>query len=305
MRNGSEWYKREPVSYLGGVQGMTAREHAVYSIVLDLIYVHGGAINNDPKWIAGWISDMGSAAVKRTIESLVERGKLAIEDGQITQKRAKNEAKTKEKLRENAQKTGKKGGKKSADLRRQAKENNDLPEGCATSENQPEKRREEYSIDTSSLRSEVSIHGDGGGAREASPENPEPEKADLQPILEAMGFPDGVVGPSKIIGSPADRAEVQRWLDLPGMTMGIITAEIRRIAVQRQSDPPQTVRYFRQPMQRLSGQITAGALDPIKPIGASGGDQSRRDWMNININPDDYDDDGNRIRSTSREGSSQ
>lgn len=84
MRHGSEWYKRDPQAYLGGVQGLSSKEHAVYSVVLDLIYVHGGSVNNDPKWIAGWISDMGSAAVRKAIHSLCERGKISIENGKMT-----------------------------------------------------------------------------------------------------------------------------------------------------------------------------------------------------------------------------
>lgn len=78
MRHGSDWYKREPAAYLGGVQGLTAKEHAVYAVTLDLIYAHGGAINNDPSWIAGWISDMGSAAVRKALAMLCKRGKLSI-----------------------------------------------------------------------------------------------------------------------------------------------------------------------------------------------------------------------------------
>jgi hypothetical protein len=48
MKSGTDWYAREPIAYLGGVQGMTARQHAVYSVVVDLLYIHGGSINNDP-----------------------------------------------------------------------------------------------------------------------------------------------------------------------------------------------------------------------------------------------------------------
>lgn len=143
---GLEWYKREPIRYLGGVQGMTAREHAVYSVVLELIYVHGGSVRNDPRWIAGWISDMGAAAVRTTIDALVAGGKLDLDGENLTQKRAKNAVKTQENLRENAEKTGKKGGKKSAELRARRKENNDLAEGLPSNEIQAEKIREDKSI---------------------------------------------------------------------------------------------------------------------------------------------------------------
>lgn len=145
MKHGSEWYKREPAAYLGGVQGMTAKEHAVYSVTLDLIYQHGGSVNNDPSWIAGWIKDMGASAVRKSIQVLVDRRKLIIEGDQITQNRAKTEAKTKENLRETARENGKKGGEKSAEKRAVLSKNNDLDEPVATSEIQAEKTREDKS----------------------------------------------------------------------------------------------------------------------------------------------------------------
>jgi hypothetical protein len=74
MRTGLDWYARNPKKFLGGVQGLTARQIAVYNVVIDLIYLYGGGCNNDPKWIAGYVSDMGSAAVRNVITDLIERG---------------------------------------------------------------------------------------------------------------------------------------------------------------------------------------------------------------------------------------
>ena len=156
MKHGSEWYKREPAAYLGGVQGLSAKEHAVYSVVLDLIYAHGGSVNNDPSWIAGWIKDMGAASVRKTISSLVDRDKLMIDGDKITQKRAKNEAKTKENLSETASKNGKKGGIKSAELRAERNENSNLTQAVASSENQADKiRLDKIEEDKSSSSQEV------------------------------------------------------------------------------------------------------------------------------------------------------
>ncbi len=100
MKTGADWYKRRPNSYLGGVVGMTAKQHCVYSLVLDLLYAHGGEIKNNPAWIAGWIADMGAAAVRNTISELIDLGKLIENSGKITEKHAKNEAKTREELSE-------------------------------------------------------------------------------------------------------------------------------------------------------------------------------------------------------------
>lgn len=139
---GLSWYKRQPAAYLGGVQGLTSKQHAVYSVVLDLIYVHGGYINNDPRWIAGWISDMGSASVRTAIESLIECGKLQLEEGRLTQKRAKSEVKTERNQRETREKLASFAGKRSAESRARSNEINDLVQPDV----QPDKIREDKRI---------------------------------------------------------------------------------------------------------------------------------------------------------------
>lgn len=141
MKHGSEWYKREPTAYLGGVQGMSAKEHAVFGVVLDLIYQHGGSVNDDPAWFAGWISDMGSSAVRKAVESLIERKKLIRVGDQLTNKRANSEAKTKENLRETRAKSGEKGGIESGKSRSVFNKNNDLSEAIGSP--REEKRRED------------------------------------------------------------------------------------------------------------------------------------------------------------------
>ena len=140
---GLDWYKREPAAYLKDVQGMSRNEHAVYSIVLDLIYFHGGAIKNDPKFVAGYVSDMGGALVRKTILALVERGILTLENDLISQKRAQKEVKTKEKLREKSEKNGKIGGKASGISRATTKENNSLDEASGSTTGEAEKIRED------------------------------------------------------------------------------------------------------------------------------------------------------------------
>lgn len=142
-RVGLDWYKREPAAYLSDVQGLTTKEHAVYSVVIDLLYAHAGTIRNDPKFISGWISDMGSSAVRKSLASLDANPRitLTITEDEISQKRAKTEAKTKENLRETASKSGKIGGEKSAELRRQNNKNNGLTIAHPSTKIQPDKTR--------------------------------------------------------------------------------------------------------------------------------------------------------------------
>lgn len=234
MKHGSDWYKREPAAYLGGVQGLTSKEHAVYSVTLELIYAHGGSVNNDPGWIAGWIKDMGQAAVRKTIEALCDRGKLMIEGDQITQKRAKSEAKTKENVSETARENGRKGGKKSAELRRMDNKVNDLGEATASSENQPEKIREEK------------IEGGGGSAC---------AREDFRgQILEAMGHdPTGITANGKIIGKRADFEAFRKACDDLSIPQQDAVAIVSEVTQAKRDGPAQSMSYFIDPLRRFAG----------------------------------------------------
>lgn len=255
MRHGSDWYQRDPQAYLGGVQGMSAKEHAVYSVVLDLIYLHGGSVNNDPRWIAGWIADMGAAAVRKAIQSLEERGKLIIEGDQITQKRAKTQAKTKENLRETARENGKKGGKKSAEIRATSSKNKDLGEATASTKTQAEKRREEKSI------------GSGDGSACAREQNHDGDRTEREIVLEAIGADpiSGLIGPNgQCIGRLIDMQEFRSWKQDLGLELPEIIEVIRDVMARKQDGPPSTFTYFTQPMQRFAGQKSRPALTPIE-----------------------------------------
>ena len=256
MKHGADWYKRDPAAYLGGVQGLTAREHAVYSVILDLIYAYGGSVNNDPRWIAGWISDMGAAAIRATIQSLAARGKLIVTETEIRQKRAENEVKTRENLRENRQKAGKKGGKNSAKSRAELKENNEIGQANASTFAQPireEKRREEY--------------GGGGSAREREAENHEistDPPTFRESVLSAIGVDpvSGLTGPGgRMLGTQADMAELGRWRQM-GLSMPEILGVIGEVMAGKPDGPPSRFSYFTGAMGRLAAAKAAPLPEP-------------------------------------------
>lgn len=260
MKRGMDWYQRDPIDFLGGVQGLPSREIAVYAVTLDLIYQHGGEINNDPGWIAGWIKDMGAAAVRNALASLVEKGKLQIEEnGNIGQKRARNEAKTRRKQSETNAENGKKGGISSGKSRAASKENKDLGEANASSENEAEKRREE--------------NIGGGGMREAAktPRLNEPSGDVLTPremLLEAMGADpvSGMVGPNGTrAGSPGDMIHVKRWAGDLGLTLDEQIAVIHDVMARKKDDPPASLRYFTKAMERFAAIKAEPDLSPTKP----------------------------------------
>lgn len=259
MKHGSEWYKREPTAYLGGVQGLSTKQHAVYSVILDLIYQHGGSINDDPKWISGWFSDMGSAAVRRTIEDLIGIGKLHREGDQLTNRRAKNEAKTREKLRENRQETGRKGGVSSAKSRAANKENNDLSQAIGSP--REEKRREDTA--TTVPRSGDPREADSPPKAAAAGDGPDPNQMPIDAlyaeVLAAVGHRNGNI-PTHWM-PPAAQMHVNRWRTDLGLTDEQIVFAARE-SRKRHDEPPNGPKALDRVMANVAAQLAAPKLKP-------------------------------------------
>jgi hypothetical protein len=214
MKHGADWYKREPTAYLGGVQGMSAKEHAVFSVVLDLIYQHGGSVNNDAAWFSGWICDMGAAAVRATVTSLIDRGKLCLEDGQLSNNRAKTQAKTKENLSENRAKIGKEGGISSGVSRAALNEIKGLGEAIASP--REEKIREEL----------YKKEEEGASAKSISV---------FQEVMIALGV-DPEAPPKYWRGKTAE-THVAAWQVAHGLT-GDEVVEAARLSRRDNAEPP-------------------------------------------------------------------
>lgn len=71
---------------------LTCEQIGVLMQIINLIYIKRGRIENDPKWIAQSIHDMGSAKCRRIIKELLEKDEIYLDDrGKIGQKRTENE----------------------------------------------------------------------------------------------------------------------------------------------------------------------------------------------------------------------
>jgi len=81
------YYKRFPRDFLEGIIGLSFEEKGAYGIVLDLIYMRDGSLPDDPRYIAGQLGCSVRMWSKIKL-SLVEKGKLSIHDGVISNFRA-------------------------------------------------------------------------------------------------------------------------------------------------------------------------------------------------------------------------
>lgn len=133
------------------------------------------------------------------------------------------------------------------------------------------------------------INDGGGGKASAREDTRSRNQSDRERILAAMGVgPDGIAGPSKFLGSPADMAEAKRWLEMPSMTLDAVCSEVARITTNMPDGPPSSFKYFTSAMQRLSGALSAPPIQPnaAPPVKRS---PTAKLW---NIDPNDFNPDG-------------
>ena len=85
-----KWYKRDPRAALVGVMELNLEERGAYNTVLDLIYVHDGAMHDDDQLIAGWLH-VDIRVWKRLRARLLSLGKLYVHAGCLRNERADDE----------------------------------------------------------------------------------------------------------------------------------------------------------------------------------------------------------------------
>ncbi|MEL8055710.1 MAG: DUF1376 domain-containing protein [Pseudomonadota bacterium] len=250
---GQDWYKRFPIEFMDGVEGMGPEMIGIYAYVLDLIYARGGKSPRDDAALAGRIG-CSKRKITALLNALIERGKIEVRDGYLTHKHAEHHAKTRRALSEERSSAGRAGGEKSG----QSRKNKDLSEASASSKNEAEKRREEKKKTTISLSEET-------GARE--PDRPPSETHDggeanfREKLLSAIGVDpiSGLVGPSgKLLGTQDQMQVAHGWLSDHGLTEDEAVQVVAKTMRGKQGGPPSTFKYFEKPMAEAGQQKQAG-----------------------------------------------
>ena len=114
--NGLPYYKRYPRDFIEGTIGMSFELKTTYSFILDLIYIQGGKLPDDSRYISGLLN----CSVRKwnlLREQLIELGKIEIIGEFLTNYRALSEV---ESLRKYSEQQAEKGRitKKNNDLRK-------------------------------------------------------------------------------------------------------------------------------------------------------------------------------------------
>lgn len=111
-----EWHARYHRDALDGMRALTLEERGAYQTILDLIYDYGRPISDDPRWLAGWlgVSVRKWSALRA---ALIQKGKIAVSDGVISNSRALSEIEKAVKRQRVLSESGVRGGNKSAETR--------------------------------------------------------------------------------------------------------------------------------------------------------------------------------------------
>lgn len=110
------WYRRFPDNFIAGTVGLTLEEKGAYSLVLDLMYVRGGPVPDEPRYIAG-VCNCSVRKWNAIRQRLLDLGKLYVVDGFLTNDRAEKEIENALKDAQERAENGAKGGNKTAENR--------------------------------------------------------------------------------------------------------------------------------------------------------------------------------------------
>jgi len=88
--NGLPYYPRYPRDFFDGTNGMCFELKGAYAMLLDLIYMCGGVLYDEPRFIAGHMN-CSVRAWGNYRAALIERGKIKVDNGIISNFRADKE----------------------------------------------------------------------------------------------------------------------------------------------------------------------------------------------------------------------
>lgn len=184
----SDWYKMNPVDWNDGTDDLTLEQEAAYLRICHAIYITERPVRDNPFVIAGLLR-CNERKAKRILAELVEAGKLVIEDGQISNRRAVEEVSNRNRTRTERKSAGSRGGVESGKARAKALKNNDQGQAIASTPNEADKKREDKNA-ASQHSAPAFLYDKICAATGADPSRPPSWMLDLRPLhdLVAKGY---------------------------------------------------------------------------------------------------------------------
>jgi uncharacterized protein YdaU (DUF1376 family) len=140
----TDWYKMNPVDWNDGTDDLTLEQEAAYLRLCHAIYITERPIRDNGFVIAGLLR-CNDRKAKRLISELEAAGKITVENGVISNRRAAEEVSNRNRTRAERKSAGSRGGVESAKARAKPLENNEPSQAIASTHVEPEEIREEES----------------------------------------------------------------------------------------------------------------------------------------------------------------
>lgn len=243
--NGLPYYKAYPRDFFDGTAGMDFEVKAAYRLVLDLIYMHGGRLVDDPRFIAG---QMGCSVKKWNglRSAILATGKISVSQGYLGNLRADKELDSLKSFQTKQRENGSK-----------PKKINGITKATA----EPKPNHTEAEAYTTSV-----VY-----ARDAASSSSQQDQTDREKLLAAMGADptSGMIGPNGTrLGTMNDMAEARKWADL-GLSLDDQCRLIaERMGQQRAKSPhfaPRSFAYFSGAMSDFAARKSSPLSQATKP----------------------------------------
>lgn len=229
--NGLPYYKRYPRDFMEGAAGMSFEIKGAYAIILDLIYLHGGELPDDPRYIAGQLS-LSVRKWNSIKNQLVESGKISVTGDFLTNYRSIIELeslrKYQDKQAENAS-----GPRKNKDLEKPWHSHTDTD----TDKNDDDKARGDQTF-----REKILV------------------ACGVDPV---SGF-TGLGG--AMLGTPADMIEAGRWVQDLKLSEPQVLEQVAHVMSRKKNGPPSSLRYFSKSMQEFAGKVSGAKSEIMVPV---------------------------------------
>ncbi len=239
------WFKFYPADFMNGVRGLSAQEVGLYTMLLARIYEENGPVEYHPLRLSTYCGMREKTFVK-TLEKLLDLGKITLRDGMLSNDRAEVEISN----RSHDLKNASKAGKASAEKRQQNQQT--LATDVQRAINHTDTDTDTESSSSNRDKSEATVRADPQAA--ALP----PDGTFRERLIEAAGgHPRGInpaTGRPTAIGDAADMLAVDDWLVRLGLTESEIVSVIRDGAAKKRGAPASTLRFFDGHMRDFADQ---------------------------------------------------
>ena len=138
----TDWYKMNPVDWNDGTDDLTLEQEAAYLRLCHAIYITERPIRDNGFVVAGLLR-CNDRKAKRLISELEAAGKITVENGFISNRRAVEEVSNRIRTRTDRKLAGSRGGVESGKTRANTLKNNEATQAIASTSVEAEEKREE------------------------------------------------------------------------------------------------------------------------------------------------------------------